>query len=231
MFAPPIPGGDGPVAVVVSDDGAVGIQPPAAERRRKLGAIRQRMPAFVGIRSARKIVVEVRVARARYVAAQVRGSTGRRVRQCETAVDGDPIGAAELARQSRNVDERQDVADVQLEDRLDPRARQTRSGAEALNAAPPLLEARARRERRPELQGEPPRAPVLLDLVGVRTVVGVGKSRRVVLGSRKAGEAVVEHQRGDPLGVRGRSHDRHLRRLALREEHRTTGPGGSHDRE
>ena len=45
------------------------------------------------------------IARAGNVAALVRRSPGRRRRQREAAIDDDPIGAAELARQSSNVDE------------------------------------------------------------------------------------------------------------------------------
>src|SRR5688500_6331194 len=64
------------------------------------------MAALVRARVPREIVVEMRVARAGNVAALVRGAPRGRVRQRESAVHDEPIGPAEVARQSIDVDER-----------------------------------------------------------------------------------------------------------------------------
>jgi hypothetical protein len=70
----------------------------------------------------------------------------------------------------------------------------------------------------------------LADLVedGLR---GPGRnSGRVVVGSREAREAVHEHERGDPVGMRGRGHQRHLHGVTVRDHRGVLGAGGVHHR-
>jgi hypothetical protein len=120
---PPKTRGDRSAALVVGDDPVAGLNPPNAERRSETLAIRQRVSAFVRARAAREIVVEMRVARAGNVAAVVRCFSGFRSRQREAAIDDDPIGAVELARQRSNVNEwiRCHRAIVASHERLAPR--------------------------------------------------------------------------------------------------------------
>jgi hypothetical protein len=57
-------------------------------------------------RMPREVVIQVCVPRAGNVAALIGCATGRRIRERETAIHDDPIGSAEVARQSVDVDER-----------------------------------------------------------------------------------------------------------------------------
>jgi len=108
---PPKARGDGAAALVVGDDSVVAADAPTAESRREALGLWQWMTAFVGARVPREVVIEMSVARTGNVAALVRGSAGRRVRQREAAVDDDAVAAAELARQGGRVDERAESHD------------------------------------------------------------------------------------------------------------------------
>ena len=71
---------------------------------------------------------------------------------------------------------------------------------------------------------------MLLDLLAVQLLHVRRHAGRIVVGPRVPREAVDEHERRHTLGMRRSGDDRHLRRLALRDDRRLARPDGVHHR-
>ncbi len=86
---PPESRGEGTRGVIIGYDPAVVVYADAPEKRQKLLAIGQRMPAGLRQNGSGEIVIEVGEVRSRYVTRLVGPAPGRRIRQVESAVDHD----------------------------------------------------------------------------------------------------------------------------------------------
>jgi hypothetical protein len=118
------------------------------------------------------------------------------------------------------------VSDVELEDRVPPRACADRRCTEAFNP-PPLDDARSIGDRRAEDVRHRPVSTAPRSARHTRPGPW-GHSGRIVIGARETGESIQEDERGDPLGMRRGDHRRHLRRVALCNERRLLRPRGVH---
>ena len=112
---PPRAGGEGSVVVIVGDDLGVIADPPslssvAAKCLRRRAADGGRCSSH----RCRQILVQIRITRSGYVAAQVRPAAGLRVRQIEAAVDHRDAGVAHQFPQRGGIDQGREMPRIEL---------------------------------------------------------------------------------------------------------------------
>ena len=103
--------------------------------------------------------------------------------QVAPVTDADEHVVAAVDDERRNLDEREDVTHVELEDSLELSTGDTRCRTEALDARPPLHDTRSVDDRRAEPMGVDARAPLPFERVEVRLVHVLRQPGGVVIGT------------------------------------------------
>ena len=135
-----------------------------------------------------------------------------------------------LDHQRRSRDKREHVTQVELVNRPRLRKCHPRCPRKAFDASPPLDDPGTGCHRGRERRGEGTCPPCRLDHVEHVLLCAVGHPGWVVIVPSEAGEAVVKHERLDPLWMRRRRHERHLGCMPLCNQRRALEAGGVHHR-